>query len=131
MGQPELNVGTIPGGGGTQRFTKALGKSKSMYHILTGELIPAELALSYGLIAKIFPQDCLLNEAFLIAKTISTKPVLSTKLAKESINHAFESHLSSGLEFERRNFALTFATSDQKEGACAFLEKRKPNYQGN
>ena len=98
--------------------------------ILTGEPFSAQTAYSYGLVAKVFPQDCLLNEAFLIAQKISSQPIISTKLAKESINYSFESHLKNGLEFERRNFNLTFATQDQKEGALAFIEKRKPKYQG-
>jgi enoyl-CoA hydratase len=130
FGQPELNVGTIPGGGGTQRLTKILGKSKSMYHILTGEFITADEAEKINLVAKIFPSSCLRQESLRIAKAISSKPPLSIKLAKEAVNYSFESTLAQGLEFERRNFYLSFSTEDQKEGAQAFLEKRSPTYQG-
>jgi enoyl-CoA hydratase len=131
FGQPEIKIGTIPGAGGTQRLTRALGKSKSMFHILTGEMINAQDAFDLGLVAKIVPSESLMNETFEIAKKIADKAPVAVKLGKEAVNAAFEMSLKDGLEFERRNFYLTFASMDQKEGMKAFLEKRAPNYQGN
>lgn len=130
FGQPEINIGTIPGAGGTQRLTRAIGKSKAMYQVLTGKMMSAEEAYRDGLVAKVVPKESLLNETFEIAQIISNKAPIAVKLAKEAVNAAFETSLKEGLEFERRNFYLTFASKDQKEGMSAFLEKRNPVYKG-
>ncbi len=131
FGQPEISIGTIPGAGGTQRLTKALGKSKAMYHILTGDMLDAYDAEKAGLVCKVIPSESLLLEAFETAKKIAAKAPVAIKLAKEAVNASFETPLKEGLEFERRNFYLTFSSADQKEGMKAFLEKRKPQYKGN
>ncbi len=130
FGQPEINIGTIPGAGGTQRLTRAVGKSKAMFSVLTGSMMSAQDAFRDGLVAKVVPSESLMNETFEIAKIISHKAPVAVKLAKEAINAAFEMPLSSALDFERRNFYLTFASRDQKEGMSAFLEKRTPEYKG-
>lgn len=130
FGQPEINIGTMPGAGGTQRLTHALGKSKAMYHILTGDMLDAADAEKTGLVAKVVPAESLLNETFEIANKIAQQAPVSVKLAKEAVNMSFEMSLADGLEYERRNFYLTFSSSDQKEGMNAFLEKRAPNYTG-
>lgn len=131
FGQPEINIGTVPGAGGTQRFTKAMGKSKAMYYALTGEMFTAEDAFKLNLVAKVVPSSTLLQETFVIAKRIAEKSPVASSLIKESINQSFEMSLSQGLMLERRNFYLTFASADQKEGMNAFLEKRSPEYKGN
>jgi enoyl-CoA hydratase len=131
FGQPEIKIGTIPGAGGTQRLTKALGKSKAMLHILTGEPMTAFEAEKTGLVAKVVPAETLMQETFEIAKIISNRAPVAVKLAKEAVNMAFETSLKDGLEYERRNFYLTFSSKDQKEGMKAFLEKREPKYEGN
>jgi enoyl-CoA hydratase len=131
FGQPEISIGTTPGAGGTQRLTKALGKSKAMLMCMTGEMIGAQEALQAGLVAKVFPANTLMQETLEIAKKIAGKAPVAIKLIKESVNKSFETSLKDGLDFERRNFYLTFASKDQKEGMQAFLEKRAPNYQGN
>jgi enoyl-CoA hydratase len=131
FGQPEISIGTTPGAGGTQRLTKALGKSKAMLMCMTGEMIGAQEALQSGLVAKVFPSNTLMQETLEIAKKIAGKAPVAIKLIKESVNKSFETSLKDGLDFERRNFYLTFASKDQKEGMQAFLEKRAPNYQGN
>ncbi len=131
FGQPEISIGTTPGAGGTQRLTRAIGKSKAMYMVLTGEMIEAKEALDLGLLAKVVPEKSLLEETYQVAKKIADKAPVAVALAKESVNKAFEMSLKDGLDFERRNFYLTFSSKDQKEGMKAFLEKRKPNYQGN
>ena len=130
FGQPEINIGTIPGAGGTQRLTRAVGKSKAMYAVLTGSMMNAHDAFRDGLVAKVVPSEALLNETFEIAKMISHKAPVAVKLAKEAVNAAFETSLREGMEFERRNFYLTFASRDQKEGMSAFLDKRTPEYKG-
>jgi enoyl-CoA hydratase len=131
FGQPEINIGTVPGAGGTQRFTKAMGKSKAMYYALTGEMINAAEARELGLVAKVVPASTLMQETFVVAKRIASKSPVASSLIKESINQSFEMSLSQGLMLERRNFYLTFASDDQKEGMNAFLEKRTPDYKGN
>lgn len=131
FGQPEIKIGTTPGAGGTQRLTRAIGKSKAMLMTLTGEMIDAQTAYEWNLVAKVFPQKTLMQETFEIAKTISDRAPVAVKLCKESVNKSFEMSLSDGMDFERRNFYLTFSSLDQKEGMRAFLEKRKPHYQGN
>jgi enoyl-CoA hydratase len=123
--QPEIKIGTIPGAGGTQRLTRAIGKSKAMLMVLTGDMIDAETAYNWGLVAKVVPGQTLLQETFEIAKTISDRAPVAVRLAKEAVNKAFEMTLKDGMDFERRNFYLTFSSLDQKEGMKAFMEKRK------
>ncbi|MGI4993225.1 enoyl-CoA hydratase-related protein [Halobacteriovorax sp. GFR7] len=130
FGQPEIKIGTTPGAGGTQRLTRALGKSKAMMLAMTGEMFGAKEAMDWGLVAKVVPSTTLLQETFEMAKNIANKAPVAIKLIKESVNKAFEMSLSDGVDFERRNFYLTFASSDQKEGMRAFLEKRDPEYKG-
>ncbi len=129
--QPEIKIGTIPGAGGTQRLTRAIGKSKAMMMVLTGEMIDAKSALDWGLVAKVVPANTLLQETFEIAKSISERAPVAVKLAKEAVNKSFEMSLKDGMDFERRNFYLTFSSADQKEGMKAFIEKRSPKYLGN
>lgn len=130
-GQPEINIGTIPGAGGTQRLVRALGKSKTMELCLSGAMITADQALAYGLVSQVVPYQTTVATAMKLAQTIASKSQVATKLIKQNINYAYESHLEQGLAFERRNFYLTFASQDQKEGMNAFIEKRAPNYTGN
>lgn len=131
FGQPEIKIGTIPGAGGTQRLTRAIGKSKAMLAVLTGEMIDAYEAEKSGLVAKVVPAETLMQETFEIAKIISNRAPVAVRLAKEAVNMAFESSLKDGMEYERRNFYLTFSSKDQKEGMKAFIEKREPKYEGN
>jgi enoyl-CoA hydratase len=129
--QPEIKIGTIPGAGGTQRLTRAIGKSKAMMMVLTGEMIDAKTAYDWGLVAKIVPANTLLQETFELAKVISDRAPVAVRLAKEAVNKSYEMTLKDGMDFERRNFYLTFASADQKEGMKAFMEKRNPEYKGN
>ncbi len=131
FGQPEIKIGTIPGAGGTQRLTRAIGKSKAMMMVLTGEMMDAYQAEKDGLVAKVVPSETLLQETFEVAKSISDRAPVAVKLAKEAVNMAYETSLKDGMEYERRNFYLTFSSKDQKEGMRAFMEKRAPKYQGN
>jgi enoyl-CoA hydratase len=131
FGQPEIKIGTIPGAGGTQRLTRAIGKSKAMMMVLTGEMMDAYEAQRSGLVARVVPTEALMQETFEIAKVISNRAPVAVKLAKEAVNIAFETPLKDGMEYERRNFYLTFSSKDQKEGMKAFLEKREPKYEGN
>lgn len=126
FGQPEIKLGIIPGAGGTQRLTRAVGKAKAMDLILTGRMMDAHEAERSGLVARVVPLQQTLDEAVAMAETISSFSQASVLMAKESVNRAFESSLSEGLRFERRLFQSLFATADQKEGMAAFLEKRKP-----
>lgn len=131
FGQPEIRRGIGSGAGGTQRMPRAVGKAKAMEIILTGDYVDAEEALRINLINHVYPVDQYLEGALRIARKIAELPPLAVRLAKESVNKAFNSTLSDGLTFERKNYYLTFSTEDQKEGIRAFLEKRKPNYKGN
>ncbi len=131
FGQPEIRLGTLPGGGGTQRLARAVGKAKAMEMVLTGDFISAAEALRRGLVNRVVPAAQCLAEAFRLAARIAAQPPVAVRLAKEAVNHAFESHLAEGLRFERRNYYLTFASEDQKEGMAAFLEKRPPVFKGN
>lgn len=131
FGQPEIKIGTIPGAGGTQRLTRAIGKSKAMMMVLTGDMMDAYEAEKAGLVAKVVPTEALMQETFEIAKVIANRAPVAVKLAKEAVNMAFETPLKDGMEYERRNFYLTFSSKDQKEGMKAFLEKREPKYEGN
>jgi enoyl-CoA hydratase len=130
FGQPEIKLGTIPGAGGTQRLTKALGKAKAMELILTGRFISAEEALRFGLINKIVPVELLLHEAKTLALDIAEHSPIAVALAKDAINRSFETNLEEGLRSERKNFYLTFSSEDKKEGMAAFIEKRKAVFKG-
>ena len=130
FGQPEIKLGTIPGAGGTQRLTKAVGKSKAMELVLSGRFLSAEEAHFYGLVSKVVPVEMYLQEALTLAGEIAALSPIAVQLAKEAVNRSFETQLDEGLAFERKNFYLTFASADQKEGMSAFIEKRKPVYKG-
>lgn len=130
FGQPEIKIGVMPGAGGTQRLTKAVGKAKAMELILTGRFLSAEEAYFYKLINKIVPVEMLLHETLALAKEIAQMSPVAVQLAKESINRSFETSLDEGLHFERKNFYLSFASEDQKEGMRAFVEKRKADFKG-
>lgn len=130
FGQPEIKIGTMPGAGGTQRLTKAVGKAKAMELILTGRFLSAEEAHFYGLVNKVVPVEFYLQEAITLATEIAQMSPIAVQLAKEAVNRSFETVLDEGLMFERKNFYLTFASEDQKEGMKAFIEKRKPSFKG-
>ena len=130
FGQPEVNLGVIPGAGGTQRLTRAVGKYKSMEMILTGNTMSAEEAKQWGLVVKVVPNDKLLDEATALARIIASKPPLAVRLAKEAVLKSFDTTMEGGLEFERKSFYALFASDDQKEGMKAFAEKRKPTWKG-
>jgi enoyl-CoA hydratase len=128
FGQPEINLGTIPGAGGTQRLTRAIGKSKAMEMVLTGRMMDAEEAERANLVARVVPLANLLDEAMKLADTIAQKSQPVVAMAKEAVNVAFETTLREGTRFERRMFYATFATEDRKEGMQAFVEKRTPDF---
>ena len=128
FGQPEINLGVIPGLGGTQRLTRAVGKAVAMDLVLTGRTISAQEALEFGIAARVVPAEQLMVEAMKVADTIASKSLPIAMLAKEAVNQAFETPLTSGLRFERRVFHSLFATKDQKEGMLAFVEKRDPQF---
>lgn len=128
FGQPEIKLGVIPGMGGSQRLTRAIGKAKAMDLILTGRTIDAAEADRAGLVSRVVPADELLTEANAVAATIAGMSLPAAQLAKEAVNRAFESSLAEGLLFERRVFHSLFATDDQTEGMAAFTEKRAPNF---
>ena len=130
FGQPEINIGVIPGAGGTQRLTRAVGKSAAMEMILTGEPIDAREAFRLGLVARVVPNELVIEDALALAAKIATKSPLALRLAKEAVNAAYEMSLTDALAHERRLFYLLFASEDQKEGMAAFLEKRDPNFTG-
>jgi enoyl-CoA hydratase len=128
FGQPEITIGTIPGAGGTQRLTRAIGKAKAMDLVLTGRMMDAAEAERGGLVARVVPADKLLDEAIATATKIAGFSLPATMMAKEAVNQAFETGLAEGLKFERRVFHATFGTEDQKEGMAAFAEKRPPQF---
>jgi enoyl-CoA hydratase len=128
FGQPEIKLGVIPGIGGTQRLTRAVGKAKAMDLCLTGRNMDAAEAERSGLVARVVPAANLMDEAMKVAEIIAAMSLPSVMLAKESINRAFETTLSEGVRFERRVFHSLFATADQKEGMAAFVEKRKADF---
>jgi enoyl-CoA hydratase len=130
FGQPEIKLGVIPGIGGSQRLTRAIGKAKAMELCLTGRMMDAEEAERAGLVSRIVPADQLLTEALATAETIAAMSTPAAIMMKESVNRAFETTLAEGVRFERRLFHATFATADQKEGMAAFTEKRPPKFQG-
>ena len=129
FGQPEIKLGVIPGIGGTQRFTHAVGKAKAMDIMLTGRMMDAEEAERAGLVARIVPAANLLEEAMKVAETIASMSLPSVLAAKEAVNRAFETSLAEGIRFERRIFHSLFATADQKEGMAAFIAKRPPKFE--
>ena len=130
FGQPEIKIGVMPGAGGTQRLTKAIGKAKAMEMVLTGKFLTATEAEKHGLINRVVPVELYLDEAFKLASDIAQLSPVAAKLAKEAVNRSFETHLDEGLYFERKNFYLCFASDDQTEGMNAFIEKRKPDFKG-
>lgn len=130
FGQPEVKLGVIPGMGGSQRLTRAVGKPKAMELCLTGRTMGAEEAERAGLVSRIVPAADLLEEALKVAAAIAELSPMAVLAAKEAVNRAFESTLAEGLRFERRLFHAAFATADQKEGMAAFTEKRPPKFQG-
>lgn len=130
FGQPEIKIGVMPGAGGTQRLTKALGKAKAMEMVLTGQFFSAEEALAYQLINKIVPVELYLEEATKLASQIASMSPIAVQMAKESVKRSFEVPLEEGLHFERKNFYMLFSSEDQKEGMTAFVEKRKPDFKG-
>ena len=130
FGQPEIKIGVMPGAGGTQRLTRNIGKVNAMEMVLTGKFISAQRAYELGLVNRVVPVELYLDEAVVLAKEIAALSPIAIKLAKESVLKSYDSPLSEGLEFERKNFYLLFATEDQKEGMQAFVEKRQANFQG-
>ena len=128
FGQPEINLGIIPGIGGTQRLTRFVGKSKAMEMNLTGRFMDAEEAERSGLVSRVVPAARLVPEAVAVARKIAEKSQIAVKAAKEAVNRSYETTLREGLIFERRLFHALFATEDQKEGMAAFLEKREPQF---
>jgi enoyl-CoA hydratase len=130
FGQPEINIGLIPGAGGTQRLTRTVGKYVAMDLVLTGRMLGAEEAFQRGLAARIVPHELVVDEAIRLGKELSQKAPISVRLAKEAITRAFEGRVDDGIEFERKLFYLLFATRDSHEGMHAFVDKRQPNYEG-
>jgi enoyl-CoA hydratase len=130
FGQPEITIGVIPGAGGTQRLTRAVGKAIAMEMVLNNRTLTAEEAQRYGLVNRVVPVERFLDEALGLAKEIASRAPLAVRLGKEAVNHAFDAFLSEGLASERRAFYYLFSTQDQKEGMAAFLEKRKPEWKG-
>jgi enoyl-CoA hydratase len=130
FGQPEIKIGIIPGAGGTQRLPRAIGKSKAMEMVLTGEPITAAEAERVGLVSRVVANELLVDDAMSLAAEIARRSPLALRMAKESVNAAYEMSLTDGLAHERRLFYLLFASTDQKEGMAAFLEKREPDFTG-
>ncbi|HEU5325703.1 MAG TPA: enoyl-CoA hydratase-related protein, partial [Candidatus Limnocylindria bacterium] len=130
FGQPEINIGVIPGAGGTQRLTRAIGKSKAMRMVLTGEPITAHEAEAAGLVAVVTQDELVVEDALALAATMAQKSPIALRVAKEAVNAAYEMSLTDALAHERRLFYLLFASEDQKEGMAAFLEKRSPDFTG-
>jgi enoyl-CoA hydratase len=130
FGQPEINIGVMPGAGGTQRLTRAIGKFKAMEMILNGRFMSAQEAFEAGLVTRVVSKEQYLDEALKLAHEIARRPPIALKMAKEAVLKADEMSLSEGLEYERKLFYALFATEDQKEGMKAFIEKRKPEFKG-
>ncbi len=128
FGQPEINLGVMPGAGGTQRLTRFIGKSKAMDLCLTGRMMDAQEAERSGLVSRLVPADKLMEEALAAAHSIASKSLPAAMMTKESVNRAFETTLAEGVRFERRVFHAMFATQDQKEGMAAFVEKRPAKF---
>ncbi len=130
IGQPEINIGVMPGAGGTQRLTRAVGKATAMDVILTGRFLTAKEALAAGLVSRVVPKEHYFSEALRVAHDMAKKGPIALRLAKDAVLKAFETTLSEGLEYERKLFYMLFATDDQKEGMRAFVAKRKPKFKG-
>ena len=130
FGQPEINIGVIPGAGGTQRMTRAVGKALGMEIVLNGRFLTADEALQHGLVNRVFPAEVYLEEAVKFAAEIATRAPVAIRMGKEAVNAAFETSLQAGMAHERRLFYMLFATEDQKEGMDAFVNKRPPNWTG-
>lgn len=130
FGQPEINIGVIPGAGGTQRLTRAVGKSLAMEVILNDRRLTAEEALRYGLASRVVPLETYLTEAITLATQIAARAPLALQLGKEAINRAYELNLTEATAYEEKLFYILFASEDQKEGMRAFMEKRPPQWQG-
>ena len=130
FGQPEINIGVIPGAGGTQRLARTVGKAITMEMVLNNRTLSAEEALRFGLVNKIVPVERYLEEALNLASEIASRAPLAVRLGKEAVNKALDTFLSDGLADERRAFYFLFSTADQKEGMAAFIEKRKPEWMG-
>jgi enoyl-CoA hydratase len=130
FGQPEIKIGVMPGAGGTQRLTRAVGKARAMEMVLTGKFISADEAYQFGLVNRVVPVELYLQEAVRLAKEIAEMSPIALQLAKESVNKAQDTFLQEGLFFERKNFYMLFASEDQKEGMQAFIEKRPPVFKG-
>jgi len=130
FGQPEINIGVMPGAGGTQRLSRVAGKYRSMELILTGRFFGAAEAKEIGLVNRVVPVERYLEEAVALAQEIAERSPMAVRIAKEAVLRAFETGLSDGLDYERKLFYMLFATEDQKEGMAAFIEKRKPAYKG-
>jgi enoyl-CoA hydratase len=130
FGQPEINLGVIPGAGGTQRLTRGVGKALAMEMVLNNRTLSAAEALAYGIVNYVEPFDTYFDKALTLAKEIAARAPLAVQLGKEAVNYAFESSLADGLSAERRAFNFLFASEDQKEGMAAFIEKRQANWKG-
>jgi len=130
FGQPEINIGLIPGAGGTQRLTRTVGKYVATDMVLTGRMLGAEEALQRGLVARVVPQELIVEEAVRLGKELAARPPISVRLAKEAITRAFEGRVDDGIDFERKAFYLLFATQDAHEGMRAFIDRRQPSYEG-
>jgi len=130
FGQPEINIGVIPGAGGTQRLTKAVGKAIAMEMVLNNRTLSAEEAYHFGLVNRVVPVEVYLEQALKLANELAVRSPLAIRMGKEMVNHAFESFLADGIADERRSFYYLFSSEDQKEGMRAFIEKRDPEWKG-
>jgi enoyl-CoA hydratase len=130
FGQPEINLGVMPGAGGTQRLARAVGKALTMEIVLNNRTLSADEALLYGLVNRVVPVELYLEEALTLAKELAERAPLGIRFAKEAVNNAFETYLTDGISDERRSFYFLFGTQDQKEGMQAFIEKRSPEWKG-
>jgi enoyl-CoA hydratase len=130
FGQPEINIGVMPGAGGTQRLTRAVGKAIAMDMVLTGRMLSAREAQQFGLVNRVVPVEAYLKEAVKLAKSIAEKSPIAVQMAKDAVLKAFDTPIQEGLLHERKNFYMLFSTEDQKEGMSAFIEKRKPEFKG-
>jgi enoyl-CoA hydratase len=130
FGQPEINIGVIPGAGGTQRLTKAVGKAIAMEMVLNNRTLSAEEAYHFGLVNRVVPVEVYLDQALKLANELAVRSPLAIRIGKEMVNHALESFLADGIADERRSFYYLFSSEDQKEGMRAFIEKRDPEWKG-
>lgn len=129
FGQPEVNIGVMPGAGGTQRLTRAVGKARAMELVLTGRMFSAQEAYEMGLITRVVPNELCIEDALALAKEIASKPAIAVRLAKEAVLKSFDTTMEGGLDYERKLFYMLFSSLDQKEGMGAFMEKRSPSWQ--